>query len=174
MTATMGATAAARLLAALVDTLVPGDAGWPSASDVGVQSALASRLVQERGEDTLTEVIDALRPAAAALLSSDENARVAAVAGWEAHDKDLFGWVRDAVYFAYYESPIVVQAINARGSPYKLVPHIEGYRLPPFDPARDTPQHGRGGFTPTDAVQRVSAETLDLAAQRTVNWGRHQ
>jgi hypothetical protein len=52
--------------------------------------------------------------------------------------------VRDATFFAYYECPLVVRAMNARGFEYKLRPHVEGYRLPPFDPARDTPRHGRG------------------------------
>ena len=164
------AVTAAGLLAALVDTLMPGDSQWPAASVVGVQCVLVSRLLQERGEAELAKVVDALGPVA----SDDEELRVAAVAAWEARDKDLFGWVRDAVYLAYYESPFVVQAINARGHTYKLVPHVTGYRLPRFDPDRDTPTHRRGGWVPTDGVRPVSVETLDLADQRTVNWGRKQ
>ncbi len=195
------AVTAAGLLAALVDTLMPGDAQWPAASVVGVQCVLAARLLQERGEEALAKVVDALNPMAAALdpdsfglkpsasgsrrsrggftsqvgpNSDNEDLRVATVAAWEASDKDLFGWVRDAVYLAYYESPFVVQAINARGHTYKLVPHVTGYRLPQFDPDRDTPTHRRGGWLPTEAVRPVAVETLDLADQRTVNWGRKQ
>ncbi len=164
----------ARLLAALVDTLLPGDDGWPSGATVGVQAQLAPRLVQERGEDALDRVVDALRDAAPALLGPDEAARVAAVAAWEARDKDLFGFVRDAAYMAYYESPVVVQAINAHGHRYRLVSHVVGYKLPRFDVARDTPTHGRGRYIPTDAVTRVAVETLDLADERTLNWGRKQ
>jgi hypothetical protein len=164
----------ARLLSALVETLLPGDTGWPGGAAVGVQSALAARLVQERGEDALDKLVDALRPDAAALLSGDEAARVAAVAAREVRDKDLFGWVRDAAFMAYYESPIVVLAINAHGHPYKLVPHVAGYKLPRFDMVRDTPTHGRGRYVPTGAVRRVAVETLNLGDERTQNWGRKQ
>jgi hypothetical protein len=170
----MNPVEAARLLAALVETLLPGDAGWPSGAMVGVQSVLATRLVQERGEDALDKVIEALRPDAAALLSGDEAARVAAVAGWEVRDAELFGWVRDASYIAYYESPVVVLAINAHGHPYKLIPHVVGYKLPRFDLERDTPRHGRGAWIATDAVARLPVEVLDLADERTQNWGRKQ
>lgn len=165
---------AARLVAALVDTLLPGDAGWPSGATVGVQAMLAARLVQERGADAFDTLVEALRPDAAALLAGDEAARVAAVAAWEARDNDLFGFVRDAAYMAYYESPAVVLAINAHGHPYKLVPHVAGYKLPRFDPARDAPKHRRGHWIATDAVARVPVETLDLADERTQHWGRKQ
>jgi hypothetical protein len=165
---------AARLLAALVDTLLPGDAAWPSGATVGVKSVLATRLIQERGEDALDDVVEALGADAAALLSDDEAAQVAAVAAWEARDPDLFGWVRDAVFSAYYESPVVVLAINASGHPYKLIPHVTGYALPRFDLERDRPRHGRGAWVPTEAVQGVAVETLDLADERTQVWGRKQ
>jgi hypothetical protein len=165
---------AARLLAALVDTLIPGDAGWPSAATVGVQGELAARLVRERGEDGLAAVIAALQPASGALLGSDEAARVASVAAWEAGDRELFGWVRDAAYFAYYESPVVVAAINAHGHEYSLVPHVAGYDVPKFDRERDTPRHQRGGWIATDQVRRVAAETLALDENRTQDWGRKQ
>jgi hypothetical protein len=75
---------------------------------------------------------------------------------------------------AYYESPLVVQAINAHGHPYKLVPHSTGFDMGRFDPEQDAPRHGRGGWLPTDAVRRVDVETLDLADERTLNWGRKQ
>lgn len=170
----MDAEQAARLLAALVDVLLPGDTGWPGGATVGVQAVLAARLVQERGDDAVDSVLDALRDDAPALLGGDEAARVAAVAAWEARDKDLFGWVRDAAYMAYYESPLVVRAINAHGHPYKLISHVTGYKLPRFDPARDAPRHGRGWYLATDAVRRVDVESLNLADERTQNWGRKQ
>jgi hypothetical protein len=82
--------------------------------------------------------------------------------------------VRDAAYMAYYESPIVVQAINAHGHLYRLLPHVVGYKLPRYDLERDAPKHARGRWIPTDAVTRVAVETLDLADERTLNWGRKQ
>ncbi len=142
----------ARLLAALVDVLLPGAEGWPGGATVGVQFQLATRLIEQRGDDALDVLTAALRPDAAALLRGDE----AAVAAWEARDPDLFSWVRDAAYMAYYESPVVALAINAKGHPYTLRPHITGYKLPRFDPARDTPTHGRGRFIPTGEVVRVT------------------
>jgi hypothetical protein len=164
----------ARLLAALVQTLLPGDSGWPSGTMVGVQALLATRLIQERGEDALETLVAALGDDVGALLSDDEEGRVAAVSSWEKRDKDLFGFVRDAAFMAYYESPVVVAAINAHGHPYRLVPHITGYGLPPFDLERDRPRHGRGAWIPTNAIKRIPVETLDLADERTLNWGRKQ
>jgi hypothetical protein len=170
----MTAVETAQLLAVLADTLLPGGEGWPSGATVGVQALVAARLVQERGDDAVDSVVAALGDDAQALLTGDEAARVAAVAAWEARDKDLFGFVRDAAFIAYYESPAVVLAINAHGHPYRLVPHVAGYKLPRFNLERDTPKHGRGRWTPTDAVQRVAVETLNLADERTQNWGRKQ
>jgi hypothetical protein len=164
----------AHLLAALVDTLLPGDEGWPSGATVGVQSVVATRLIQERGNHALDKVVEAIGADAPALLSADEAARVAAVAAFEARDKEFFGFVRDAAYIAYYESPVVVQAINAHGHQYRLISHIAGYKLPRFDAERDAPKHGRGRWIPTDAVTRVPVETLELADERTQNWGRKQ
>ena len=43
-------------LAALVDTLVPGDHAFPPASAVGAQAKLADRLVGLRGADALAEL----------------------------------------------------------------------------------------------------------------------
>jgi hypothetical protein len=142
----------ARLLAGLVDVLLPGAEGWPSGATVGVQFELATRLIEQRGEDALDRLVAALRPNAAALLNGDE----AAVAAWEARDPELFGWVRDAAYMAYYESPVVALAITAKGHPYQLRPHTTGYKLPRFDPARDTPTHGRGRYIATHEVARVT------------------
>jgi hypothetical protein len=81
-------------------------------------------------------------------LDTDEPRQVAAVRAFEAADPTRFKWVRDATFLAYYECPLVVRTMNARGFEYKLRPHIDGYRLPPFDPARDTPRHGRGHWIP--------------------------
>jgi hypothetical protein len=156
MRETMTPVAVGRLLAALVETLLPGDAGWPSGATVGVQAALATRLIEEKGEDALETLLAALQPGAAALLGGAAAARVDAVAAWEARDGALFGWVRDAAYMAYYESPVVALAIAAHGHQYRLRPHVAGYKLPRFDPATDTPRHGRGRYVPTDAVARVA------------------
>ncbi len=139
----MDTVAAARHLASLVGTLIPGDGIWPAADVVGVQALLATRLVEAKGEATLDDLLAALA-AHDTLLDPDPARREAAVTAFEAADPARFKWVRDATFFAYYECPLVVRAMQARGFDYKLRPHVEGYPLPPFDPARDAPRHGRG------------------------------
>jgi len=160
---------AAGLLADLADTLVPGDDHWPSAAAVGVQAALATRLIEERGEADLARLAQAILQAGGPLAGRPEAERVAIVQAFEAAEPELFGWVRDAVYFAYYESPFVVAAINAQGHPYRLRPHVKGYPLPRFDLVQDTPRHGRGRWLPTDAVRPVDTSGLDPLATEFAN-----
>ena len=163
--------AAAGLLADLVDVLLPGDPSWPSGTAVGVQSLLALRLLEQKGKREFAKVAEALLTAGGPLTGHDEAQRVAIVQRFEANEPKLFGWLRDAAYVTYYESPFVAEVINAKGSTYELRPHIKGYAVPRFDLARDTPRHGRGRYVPTAAVQRVDTSALDLASERTQAWG---
>jgi hypothetical protein len=162
---------AAELLADLADVIIPGDESWPSAATVGAQGMVATRLIEELGEAELARIAPALLRAGGPLAGCDEAAKVAIVCAFEVEEPALFGWLRDAIYLAYYESPFVAAAIRAKGRPYELRPHVTGYPLPPFDLARDTPRHGRGRYVPTDAVPRLDAEPLDLASERTTVWG---
>jgi hypothetical protein len=162
---------AAKLLADLADVIVPGDASWPSAATVGAQGLVATRLLEELGEAKLARIAPALLRAGGPLAGRDEAAKVAIVRAFEAEEPALFGWLRDAIYLAYYESPFVAAAIRAKGRPYELRPHLTGYPLPPFDPVNDTPRHGRGRWVATEAVPRLDAEPLDLASERTQAWG---
>ena len=172
MTTTIpSSAAAARLLADLVDLLLPGGGDWPSGATVGAQSALAMRLVEERGEGDLAKLAQAILRAGGPLAEQPEERRIAIVQAFEAAEPELFGWVRDAAYYAYYESPYVVAVINAQGHPYRLRPHVKGYPLQRFDPARDAPTHGRGRWLATGAVRPVDISTLDLDSDRTQAWG---
>ena len=101
----------------------------------------------------------------------DERARVEVVKKFEQREPELFGWLRDAAYVAYYENPFVAEVINAKGHRYELRPHVKGYPLPPFDLARDAPRHGRGRYTPTEQVRRVDTSQLELESNRTLRWG---
>jgi hypothetical protein len=170
-TKTLSSAVAARLLADLVELLLPGDADWPSGGTVGVQSTLAIRLVEERGEPDLTRLAQAILKAGGPFTDHPEEGRIAIAQALEAAEPELFGWVRDAAYFAYYESPYVVAVINAQGHPYRLRPHVKGYPLPRFDPARDAPKHGRGRWLPTGDVRPVDISALDLDNDRTQAWG---
>ncbi|MFO1056696.1 MAG: hypothetical protein U1E53_06970 [Dongiaceae bacterium] len=161
------AHAQAAELAALVDILIPGDARWPAASTVGVQGVVAARLLTARGEGAVASVAAALAACGGPLAGKDEAARIAVVAALERTEPALFAFLRNAACFAYYEHPVVVAVVQSLGQPYVAMPHAEGYALPPFDPARDTPRHGRGRWTATDAVRRVDLSALPhLAAGR--------
>ena len=68
---------------------------------------------------------------------------VGAAARIEAVEPGLFAEFRKQAYLAYYEQPAVIAAIRALGHPYNDAPLPEGYPTAPFDPALDTPRHGR-------------------------------
>ena len=167
----LGPAGAATLIADFVDVLIPGERLWPSASAVGVQGHLALRLMEERGKNALPTLVKAIEAAGGPLGGLDEAARVAVVRRFEEAEPDLFGWVRDAAYIAYYENPFVAEAIVLTGHLYELRPHIKGYPVQRFDLARDTPRHGRGRYTKTADVRRVDISGLDLESNRTQAWG---
>lgn len=157
-------------LEAFADTLLPGGDGWPAASVAGIVPVLAERILQGAGPAGLALVEAALGVSSHAW-QSNEAARIAAVTAFEASDPALFGRVLEAAYYAYYESPLVVSAIQAKGRPYQLTPHQAGFPMRPFDPARDIPRHGRGSYIPTDYVRFVDPAPLDLEAGATLAWG---
>ncbi len=165
---------AAELLAGFVDVLLPGDASWPSGRTVGVQSLLALRLLQQRGKAGFSRVGDAMLACGAPFDGLDDAARIAVVQRFEASEPALFGWLRDAAYVTYYENPFVAEVINAKGHIYELRPHLKGYPVPRFDLQRNIPRHGRGRYTPTDAVRRVDTSALDLTGDVTHAWGLHR
>lgn len=164
-------TESAALLADLIEVLLPGDESWPSARAVGVQAFVAIRLLEERGKAAFPKLMSALLAAGGPFDGLDETARVAVVKNFEQRERELFGWLRDAAYVAYYENPFVAEVINAKGHRYELRPHVKGYPLPRFDPARHTPRHGRGRYTPTEQVGRIDTSKLDLENNRTLRWG---
>ena len=167
----MTPAASSALLADLVDVLLPGDESWPPARVVGVQAFVAVRLLEERGKAAFPKLVSALLAAGGPLDGLDETARVGVIRTFEQQEPDLFGWLRDAAYVAYYENPFVAEVINAKGHRYELRPHVKGYPLRRFDPARDTPRHGRGRYIPTEEVRPVDTSKLDLESNRTVRWG---
>jgi hypothetical protein len=163
--------ASCALLADLIDVLLPGDESWPSGRAVGVQAFVAVRFLEERGKAAFPRLISALLLAGGPFEGLDEATRVSVVENFEQREPQLFGWLRDAAYVAYYENPFVAEVINAKGHRYELRPHVKGYPLPRFDPARHTPHHGRGRYTPTEQVRPVDTSKLDLGSNRTLRWG---
>ena len=167
----LSAVDAATLLADLVDILIPGNEVWPSASSIGVQGVLSIRLSEDIGDDCLSQIIRALMTAGGPLAGHEEDERIAIATLFSAQEPRLFERVRATAVLAYYEHPLVVEAIRALGRPYSLRPHLTGYPMKPFDNRQDTPRHGRGFFQTTDAVRPVDISGLKLDEVRTEHWG---
>lgn len=163
--------ALASLFGDLVDVLIPGNESWPSGSAVGVHGLLLARLVDEWGEEEPRLVAEALLAEGGPLAGHDPAKRREIVERFEAARPNLFAQLNSAVVLAYYESPLIAEAIRKLGRPYQLHSHLTGYPSRPFDPARDTPTHKRGAFVATDAVTRVDLSGLDLETTRTETWG---
>jgi hypothetical protein len=149
-------------LVSLLDTLLPGDARFPSAGEVGLHGIFADRLRATAGADALAQLVARLAAHGGPLGGLTPEARRTVVERLAAEDADLFARVRMIAYLGYYESPLVVQALRALGHVYNHAPLPEGYALAPFnsDDPFLAPRHVRGGFVPTDAVCRVALDTL--------------
>ena len=155
-------------LAALADTLIPGAEEFPSASTVGAHGLLADRLRERRGVEAVAELLGMLHDCAGGSLANlDESERIEAVRRFERDEPDLFAFVRTALYYSYYQSPLVVAAIRKLGFAYNDAPQPLGYQLDPFDPApgKGSPAEPRGSYIPTQSVRRIAP--LPPAAQAT-------
>ena len=156
-------TEAARLatmLRDLVDTMIPGDDGWPSASLVGVQGVLGMRLLETLGEKCLYELEKAVLDSGGPLSQLGDSARLELLERLEKDRPKLFTLVTTATYLAYYESPVIVRQVQSLAQPYKAIPAIGGYPSAPFDLERDRPCHGRGGYLATNQVRPVDLTGL--------------
>src|SRR5262249_10333819 len=119
-TMTMHSTRAnASVLADFVDTLIPGNEIWPSASAIGVQGVLAARLLDLNGEGAVEGLITALQMCGGPFSGKVNEQRVAIVERFEREHPSLFAPVREAAYFAYYENPLIVDHIRAMGHSYQ-------------------------------------------------------
>ncbi len=156
------ATDVAVELAALVDTLLPGGAGFPSAVSVGAHGLVAGRLRQRLGVDGLARLAETLVSCGGPIGDKSTAERQAIVARFAEEHAGLFGDVRMAAYLSYYENPAVVDAVRGLGRAYNDAPQPAGYVLPAFDgaDALQAPTHGRGHYVATKDVQRVELGAL--------------
>jgi len=165
----LGAQPDVRLLATLVDLLLPGDDVFPAASTVGAHGLVAERLRDRLGPDALDRLADAIAVAAggSALTDLPPLARVAAVRKLEAGDPDLFTLLRTTLYYSYYQSPAVVLAVRAVGWTYNDAPQPAGYPLPPFDPTPgiNLPATPRGFYKPTAEITRLPPTPVSAAPE---------
>lgn len=157
----------ATLFANFVDVLIPGDSDWPSASAVGVQGSLLSRVVDQWGEEKPHLIAEALIAAGAPFAHHDTFGRKTIVEKFEAVQPEEFAELLIAVTLAYYDNAIVADAIRACGRPYQLRPHLTGYPSRQFDSERDAPKHGRGGYLRTGDVRPVDTSRLEHEAKPT-------
>ena len=141
----------------LAATLLPGGAGFPAAADTAMAGTLLQRL-RKADADFPGKLLAALR--------GPPEDWTQAASRLEAVEPALFTVLRREAYLAYYEQPAVIAAIRALGHPYNDAPLPDGYPVPPFDPAQDTPRHGRGRWVDSDAVHRVDVAALDLESLR--------
>lgn len=116
-------------LAAVLDTILPGDDAFPSASAVG----LAERLMDHPFFAVPTRAALALLPND--LQASDTQTRVVTIATLEANHPAVFGPFITAVYSAYYAAAPTLEAVEAETGYEARPPQPEGYALKPFDPA---------------------------------------
>jgi len=161
----------ARMIAALVDELIPGDKVWPSASLAGVHGILALRLLSQWEDKAIMQLAELLDWRGGGLFSSNPAQREQVVSTFQACDPDLFDQIYTAAVLAYYETPFVVSMIQQSGRPYAARPHLVGYPMTPFDTDLDAPNHRRGHYLATDDVRPVDVSKLELDKKKTEKWG---
>lgn len=115
----------ARFLA-LLDTLVPGTHGFPSASGTGVPARLRQGICEAELSRCALAALDA------DFCDADAAGRVATVTALERKLGPAFQALLAAVYGAYYTDPAVLADI-ARRTGYQHPPQPTGYALPAFD-----------------------------------------
>ena len=142
-------------LGELVDLMLPGDDLFPAASAVGVHGLLRQRLREIGGEAALEAWVDTSRQDGADALTDLEK-----------NQPTLFAKLRSVVFLTYYEMPEVQDVIRKLGHRYNAEPLPKGYAMSRFDPACDTPAHGRGHYVKTEDVKRLDLSGLDFLGER--------
>jgi hypothetical protein len=146
-------------LVALMDTLLPGGDGFPSASATGMAVLFVERL-RAAGDDLPGRFLGAI--AAHGGAPGDAEGWRKAAERLEAAEPKLFDDLRKYAYLTYYEQPMTIAAIRALGIRYNTTPLPEGYPADPFEKERDAPRHERGRWVATDEVRRVDLGRIRL------------
>jgi Gluconate 2-dehydrogenase subunit 3 len=162
--------AIADTLAAFVNTLLPGDDLFPSASSTGTQAGLADRMRAARPPVAFADFCESLTLQGRSFSDLTYEERVSAVANLESDNPQFFSFLRMATVLAYYATPTVIEAIRALGHDYNDAPQPEGYDLPKFAfvPGVDIPMNPKGFFKWTFMMEPIdisSLADLDLPRQ---------
>jgi len=156
----------ASTLAALVNVILPGDSLFPPAADVGTHLWLMEKMQAEHGTAVVDRVVRTLNQAQE-FVSQTIAEQTAIVAQFERDEPNLFGFIRHAVYFGYYQTLPVVQAVRQLGREYNHTPQPDGYELAPFDPST-LPTVKRGSYIATEDVKRVDLSQIDMAGLKPI------
>ena len=116
-------------MSTLLDTMIPGDADFPSASAVGLHGALVAH---ERFaipyQQVLTLLLDAFD-------KGSPESREGALTEIETAHPDLFNGLTVGAYSLYYTHPQVAAVIEKLTGHTARAPQPAGHPLAPFDPA---------------------------------------
>lgn len=158
----------AAFVVALIDTMIPGDADFPSASEADIAALVASRAAEMHGPAFLAGLRRALDRDGAPFAAAEEGERGARLAAHERAKPSDVQAVCVVLYLSYYGAAPVKAAIRLMGLQYPDAPQPGGYVMSPFDPADpiEAPVHRRGHFVATDAVARVTTEGLGDLMER--------
>ncbi len=156
------------ILAAFVDTLLPGDDLFPPASVAGTHGLLADRVRSMVGHDILASLVAALNGSGPPFYDQSSEERRARVRRFELNLPEQFAYFRNVTYYSYYQSPLVTAAIRRLGHEYNDAPQPLGYALAPFDPTPgvDAPSVARGAYKRTEDMTPVDVSGLVVLGQR--------
>lgn len=118
-------------LDALLATLVPGDATWPSAGALGLGERVRWIAALVEGHTAALDAVLAALPDD--FVTVDAEARTTAVRALEARDPDGVSVAVLLAYNAYYTDARVLEVVEAETGYAARPPQPLGYELEPFD-----------------------------------------
>ena len=148
----------ADLLTAVLDTLLPGGEGFPSASGAGAGVFLLDQVRSSAPQEWLRPLLTGLDDAAGGDFTvRAAEQRTALLQECEVAQPLPFARLLALAYYSYYAQPAVIAAIQALGHDYNQTPQPLGYAMAPFDPANLThlPVVPRGAYKRTLDMARV-------------------
>jgi len=119
-------------LAALLETLLPGSADWPAASELDLASTVNRRVGMAEGHDQAIARLLAALPAEFGDASADAREEVLR----EHEGTNDFGVALLVAYDAYYVHERVLGLLEQRCGYVTRPPQPEGFTLEPFDESR--------------------------------------
>lgn len=146
------------ILTAVLDTLLPGGDGFPSASAADTAPFLVDQLGRSVREEWLLPLLAGLEDVAGGdFAAQSAEQRTVLLEQLEAAQPLVFIRLQALAYYSYYAQPAVVAAIQALGYDYNQAPQPLGYAMDPFNPGNPThrPAVPRGTYKRTLDMARA-------------------